>query len=144
MSVPTWKRTENELNLFVEAQEFAVHILKITFNEKIFKKEFKVSITDRLNQLAMDIYLNLWKANHYKLGTSERSSLQKLTLENCVDFLAIWNLGIRAFHLKHRKTEYVVGKLIAIRDTTKKWIKSDIDRLAKNEPPIDIENEAVK
>ena len=67
--------------------------------------------------------------------------LQHLAIENCIDFLAIWNLGIRAFHLKHKKTEYVVGKLLTIRDTTKKWINNDIDRL--KEKSSDIENEAV-
>ena len=141
MSVPTWRRIENELNLFVEAQEFAIHILKITSNEKIFKPIFKESITDRLNQLAIDIYTNLWKANHYKLGTNERRQLQSLSIENCIDFLAILNLGIRAFHLKHKKTDYIVGKLLLIRDTTKKWINNDIDRL--KEKSNDIENEAV-
>ena len=140
MSVPTWKRKPNEMNLFIEAQEFAIHILKITRNQKIFKKEYKVEITDRLNQLAMDIYLNLWKANQYKLNTEERKTLQHLSIENCIDFLAILNLGIRAFHLKHKKTEYIVGKVILIRDTIKKWIKNDIDRLNKSN---DIENEAV-
>lgn len=141
MSVPTWKRKESDLNLFVEAQEFAIHILKITQNEKIFKPIFKTSITDRINQLAIDIYTNLWKANNYKLGVGERRTLQLLVIENCIDFLAIWNLGIRAFHLKSNKTNYVVGKVITIRDTTKKWLKNDIDRLNK---PNDIENEAVK
>ena len=105
MSVPTWKRTENELNLFIEAQELTIHVLKITQNEKIFKPEFKSTITDRLNHLAIDIYTNLWKANHYKLDSKERSALQLLSIENCIDFLAILNLAIRAFHLKHKKTE---------------------------------------
>ena len=141
MSVPTWKRNESDLDLFITAQEFAIHILKITQNEKIFKPLFQVSITDRINQLAIDIYTNLWKANHYKLGSVERGKLQHLAIENCIDFLAIWNLGIRAFHLKHKKTEYVVGKLLTIRDTTKKWINNDIDRL--KEKSSDIENEAV-
>ena len=44
MSVPSWKRKPNEMNLFIEAQEFAIHILKITRNQKIFKKEYKVEI----------------------------------------------------------------------------------------------------
>ena len=58
-SVRSWERKESELNLFVEAQELAIHILKITKNEKIFKPLFKVEITDRITQLATDIYLNL-------------------------------------------------------------------------------------
>jgi len=140
MSVPVWKRKENSLNLFVEAQDFAVHVLKITRNEKIFKPEFKTEITDRITHLGMDIFLNLWKANTYKIGTNERRNLQLKALENCTDFLAIWNLGIRAFHLKHNKTEYVVGKVISIRETTKKWIKNDTNR---HKESTDIENEAV-
>ena len=128
-SVRTWERKEHELNLFVEAQEFSIYMLKATKNEKIFKPLFKTEITDQLNKLSMDIYLNLWKANHYKIGTKERSEHQHLVIENCIDFLAIWNLGIRAFHLKHKKTNYVVGKVVAIRDTTKKWIQNDIERL---------------
>lgn len=138
-NVRSWERKENSLNLFVVAQEFAIYILKTTQNEKIFKPNFKVEITDKITKLAMDIYLNLWKANNYKLGSEERRNYQHLAIENCVDLLAIWNLGIRAFHLKSKKTNYVVGQIIAIRDTTKKWITNDIDRLNK---PNDIENEA--
>ena len=72
MSVQSWKRKPNDLNLFVEAQTFAVYILKITQNENVFLPGFKESITDRINQLGTDIYLNLWKANHHKLGSKER------------------------------------------------------------------------
>ena len=141
-NVPKWKRKPSDLDLFIEAQELAIHILKITQNENIFKPMLQTSITDRLNKLAIDIYTNLWKANHYKIGSEERKTLQLLAIENCIDFLAIWNLGIRAFHLKSKKTNYVVGKIVQIRDTTKKWIKNDIDRL--KEKSNDIENEAVK
>lgn len=128
-SVRSWERKESNLDIFVVAQEFAVYILKTVKNEKIFKPDFKVEITDEITRLAKSIYLNLWKANHYKLGSEERRKLQHLAIENCVDFLAIWNLGIRAFHLKAKKTNYVVGQIIAIRETTKKWINNDIDRL---------------
>ena len=139
-SVRTWERKESDIDLFILAQEFAIHILKITRNEKIFKPEYKTEITDRIIGLSTDIYLNLWKANHYKLGSGERKKLQHLVIENCIDLLSIWNLGIRAFHLKSNKTNYVVGKILAIRDTTKKWINNDIDRL---KIPNDIENETV-
>lgn len=125
----------------MEAQELSIHILQITKNENIFLPKYKVEITDRIANLGMDIFLNLWKANSYKVGTPERKRLQELALENCIDILAIWNLAIRAFHLKHKKTEYVVGKIIAIRDATKKWMKSDIDRLTDGSK--DIENEVV-
>jgi len=140
-SVRTWERNENELNLFVEAQELAIYILKTTQNEKIFKREFKVEITDKIVSLSTNIYLNLWKANNCKLESNERRKYQHLAIMNCVDLLAMWNLGIRAFHLKSKKTKYVVGKVIAIRDTTKKWINNDIDRLKQLN---NIENEAVK
>ena len=140
-SVRTWERNENELNLFVEAQELAIYILKTSKNEKIFKPIYKVEITDKLTTLTTNIYLNLWKANNCKLGSDERRKYQHLAVMNCIDFLAIWNLGIRAFHLKSKKTKYVVGKIIAIRDTTKKWISNDIDRLKQLN---NIENEADK
>ena len=139
-SVRTWERKESDIDLFVLAQEFTVHILKITRNEKIFKPEYKTEITDKLVKLAIDIHNNLWKANHYKLGSEERRRLQHLAVENCIDFLATWNLGIRAFHLRHNKTNFVVSKVIAIKDTTKKWINNDIDRLKQ---PDNIENETV-
>lgn len=140
MSVPVWKRKTNELSLFVDAQEFAIHILKITKNQKIFKIEFKTEITDKLNILAMDIYLNLWKANNIQLTKENhirRKHYQSLALDNITDFFAIWNLAKRAFHLKHKKTEIVIQNLLKIEETAKKWIKNDVIRLNKLN---DIEN----
>lgn len=145
MSVPTWKRPEKtELDLFVEAMEFSLYILKITNNNKIFTEDFQTSITDRLIQLSMDMYLNLWKANNRKLDDEERRRLQYLVLDNCIDFLAIYNLAIRAFHLKNNRTEFIVGKVILIRDTTRKWIKNDINRLKEKSKESDnIESEVI-
>lgn len=40
MSVQTWKRGNNDLKMFVDAQEFAIYFLKITANEEVFKPMF--------------------------------------------------------------------------------------------------------
>jgi len=137
MSVPEWKRTENELNIFIEAKEFCLYFLRITANENVFDPKFKETITDRLNTLALDIYLNLWRANNIRLektSIESRRSLQKLALQNIVDFVALYNLGIRAFHLKSKRTEFIMEKLTKIEDSTKKWISSDTKRLEESEP----------
>lgn len=132
MSVPVWKRNAGTLDLFMLANDFAVHILKITSNENIFIPIFKESITNKINELAISIYTNLWKANITKLSEknyNQRLSFQTKALYDIDDFLAIWNLAIRAFHLKKAKSNYVIEKILMIQEISKKWINSDINRL---------------
>ena len=132
MSVPVWKRNEGTLDLFMLANDFAVHVLRVTSNEKIFLPIFKESITSKINELVINIYTNLWKANLTKLSQenySQRLSFQKKALYDIDDFLAIWNLAIRAFHLRKAKSSYIVEKILTIQEITKKWINSDINRL---------------
>lgn len=132
MSVPKWKRGEGDLSLFIEAQELAIHVLQVTSNENIFTPAFQKTITDKINHLAIDIYLNLWKANHVKLEAEslpERLMFQHLALKEINDFQAIWDLGVRAFHIRHNKTDYIIGKLLKIEEATKKWIRNDASRV---------------
>lgn len=143
MSVPKWKRGDGDLNIFIESQEFAIYIFKITTNENVFLSVFKDTITIPLTNLARDIYLNLWKANNIRLTPNTlatRQSFQKLALQEITDFLALWNLAKRAFHLKHNRIEYAIGKLMAIEEATKKWMKYDI---TKSKVTCDTENNAV-
>ena len=123
------------MNLFEEARNFSIYILKITKNKNVFTEEFQTAITDRLNANAVDLYLNLWKANNTKLSAdtySIRKEYQRKALCNIIDFLSVWDLAIRAFHLKSKRTEYVTGRLVAIEEVIKKWSKSDVERLKKS------------
>lgn len=132
MSVPVWQRGENQLLLFTTARNFSIYILKITSNEKVFLKEFKTSITDRLNQSAMDLYLNVWKAQNIPLkqdSADMRRELQRKALLCITDFIAIWELGAKAFHLRTKRTKYVIGQLIKLDELIRDWIKKDIKEL---------------
>lgn len=92
---------ENERNLQLnacwEARELAMHTIRICTNENIFLPIYKEALTDKLINLSLSIYLNVWSANNVRVTRlnewSRRHTLQKQALLNCESMLALIGLS---------------------------------------------------
>ena len=132
---------ENERNLQLnacwEARELAMHTIRICTNENIFLPIYKEALTDKLINLSLSIYLNVWSANNVRVTRSNewlrRHTLQKQALLSCESMLALIGLSRQVFHLRSKKVNYWSKLLIDIENSIRKWEKSDIKRFSKFE-----------
>lgn len=118
------------------ALDLAQHTLKICANENIFTSEFKPTVTNRITDKAISIYMNAYMANKIRVEKdarkwNERDSRQRAAILHCDELLALINLAKRTFHLRTNKVEYWVKKTISARELLKKWNDSDYERYYK-------------
>lgn len=113
--------------------DLAQHTLRICSNENIFTPEFKPTVTDRITDVAVSIYINTYMANKIYVGKdpkkwNERDSKQRAAIIKCDELLALINLAKRTFHLRTNKVEYWVKKTLSARELLKKWNDADYAR----------------
>ena len=113
--------------------ELALHTIKLCQNEKIFLPEYKETITDRLLDTSMSIYLNAYRANNINASKdvrkwNERDSRQRAAISMCGDLLALINLAKRAFHLRSNKANFWIGKVVSAKKLLIKWNEADYGR----------------
>ena len=101
--------------------------------KKIFLPEYKETITDRLLDTSMSIYLNAYRANNINASKdvrkwNERDSRQRAAISMCGDLLALINLAKRAFHLRSNKVNFWIGKVVSAKKLLIKWNEADYGR----------------
>lgn len=132
---------ENERNLQLnacwEARELAMHTIRICTNENIFLPIYKEALTDKLINMSISIYLNVWSANNVRVtGSNEwsrRHTLQQQALMSCESMLALIGLSRQVFHLRNKKVNYWSKLLINTENSIRKWERSDVKRFSKFE-----------
>lgn len=132
MSVIESRRKESTLLASVKAKELATYTLRITRNKKIFLLEYKEDVSDKIISDAINIFRFIFKANEIRVKDDNdwkrRSSLQKFAIEKCDDMLALIALAKPLFHLKTKRVEYWVGKIVEVRALIEKWHNRDTER----------------
>ena len=133
MSVPKDKRDEGELAVNTVARSICVHILNITGNEKNFPVTQSHYIT-MMQDLAIQIDLDCWKANNILVGDSERYYRDRLELQDkaageCTDMLELINIAKPLFHMNSKRYKYLTTQYAKLRKMIRAWHKSDQGRL---------------
>lgn len=129
MSVPVGKRGKNKNELWLKSVDLVKYTVEITSNTKNFPGRYR-SIVDRINDAAVGVAYNLWKARRAKMQGGDNAK------ENCVDYQnnAINDLDALLFLIElvgdllkrdSRKTTYWANKIIAVKDLTVQWQKAD-------------------
>lgn len=113
------------------ALDLAQHTLKICSNDKIFLPQYKEFLTDRIVNLALDVYSDAYSANRIRVKSRseaiKRNSLQIRAILGCDKLIGLINVARRTFHLRNGKVDYWVRKTIETRDLLKSWNKSNND-----------------
>jgi hypothetical protein len=98
----------------------------------VFKPEYKGAVTVRLEQLATDIYLDLWTANNVRPETRSRyEKRRELQFEAglmCNELLALIQMAQRVFHLETKRVGYWGGQVVRLKGSIREWISSDRKR----------------
>lgn len=132
MSVPEGLRKCGKLNVLIEALDLADYTLEITRNERIFKPEYKEVLTDRITDLTVRIYMNLYQANRIRVTCEKdavrRVSLQRQAFEDCEDLLPLIQIAQKTFHLKLKRIRYWGSKVCSVKSRIESWSNADVER----------------
>lgn len=94
-----------------------------------------MTLTDKINQLAIDIHVEVWTANNVIVKSPEhlkyRRRLQESAAIKCNTLLAMIDLARPIFHLSWRRFEYWSRKVLKVRNLIRAWKKSDAERYKK-------------
>lgn len=132
MSVPEGLRKCGKLKVLVEALDLTDYTLTITANSKVFVPEYKSVLTDKINELVLNIYINLFTANNIvvksEMDARERHQLQMVAITQCNDLLALIQIAQKVFHLKLKRIKYWGSKIISVKSLIKSWARADVER----------------
>ena len=138
-SVLKAKRGETKFDILIKARMLCKYTLEITTNENVFDPRYKTVLTDNIDKLALDIYINLFEANNIDIRKTNpnlkqdyelRRLLVTKAIRNCYNLLALIQLAKPIFHLKSKRIEYWGQMVIDVRDMARKLRSSDKDRTA--------------
>lgn len=138
-SVLKAKRGETKFDILIKARMLCKYTLEITTNENVFDPRYKTVLTDNIDKLALDIYINLFEANNIDIRKTNpnlkqdyelRRLLVTKAIRNCYNLLALIQLAKPIFHLKSKRIEYWGQMVIDVRDMARKLRNSDKDRTA--------------
>lgn len=141
MSVVTGQRNvphtpqNRQLDACVKAKDLVIHTIKICANKNIFLPEYQTSFTDDIIRTAKNIFIYAWTANNIRVNNAddwmERKRLQKRSVIECNNLLALISIAKTLYHLKHKKVTYWVSLTVEARNYIKKWMESDSKRYGK-------------
>ena len=135
MSVPVNKRTVGKLEVCAKAHDLCVYTLVITKNKNIFVPEYQAVLTNKINQLAIDIHSEVWAANNVLVKTQEqlqyRRRLQESAAIKCNVLLSLIDLAWSIFHLSGKRVAFWSKKVIETRNLIRAWRASDAERYKK-------------
>lgn len=132
MSVPEGLRKCGKMKVLIEALDLTDYTLAITANSKVFVPKYQTVLTDKINELVLNMYINLFTANNIvvksEMDMAERQRLQMVALTQCEDLLALIQIAQKVFHLKLKRIKYWGSKIISVKSLIKSWSKADIER----------------
>lgn len=133
MSVPSGKRKESKMEVVIKGRELAAYTLKITSNQNVFNPDYDISVKYKIQNTAMDIFLNIMDANNIKVDDDlynweQRNKLQKQAANLCNTLLNLIFLSQTVYHLRASRIKYWSEMTIYVRNLIRKWNHSDNTR----------------
>ena len=122
-----------QLDALQKAQDLALHTIKITANQNIFRPEYQNALTNDIIRCAKDIYIHAGSANDIRVDGNkerllERLKLQRTAIRECGDMLRLIDLARRLFRLKGNKVRYWSGLTRETAGLLTRWHESDLKR----------------
>lgn len=109
------------------------HTLNCCKNKKFLEDGLNESVTNKITDIATDIYLNAYTANRVRLtaeNVAERDAYQRVAISKCNELIAMLNVAKRVFHLRKGKVENWIRLAIGTRELLNKW--RDANRKVKS------------
>ena len=135
MSVPVNERTHGKLEAYTKAYELCTYTLKITKNKKIFTEEYQETLTDKINETALEIFMLCGSANEEPVRSAgdfqhfqNRVQFQQMAWVRCGDLKRLILLAKPIFHLASKRVVYWTTLTADTRNLIKGWMDADIKR----------------
>lgn len=137
MSVRVNDRSEGDLDVIIKAKELCLHTYRLTHNEKVFPKRYRLSIVKKLQDDALEIVTSLVEANEMypKPGSGDfdktletRLFMMKRAMALCRSLQTQITIAMELFDISAHKTEYWSGLARAVRNQTVGWYNSELKR----------------
>lgn len=116
----------------MQANEMVSHTLTVVKNEKIFLPSDNGAISNRILDMAIQIYCDANEANELNIPKGdkwkERDELQKKAIRRCNRMLGLINIARKRYHIKGRKIKYWCKLVRDTREKIKEWNQGDNKR----------------
>ena len=129
------ERGEGKWDTLTKALQLANYTIQITDNKKVFVTEHQTT-TDKIVELATDIYYKAWIANRIRVGKDaeklkERRRLQNMAIEECERLCCYIQIAKKLFHLRTKRVDYWSGNALTVQAYLKAWRDGDADCFRK-------------
>ena len=133
MSVNAGDRINGKFEVITKSRKLASYTIRICCNEHWFPQQFRNAITDRIVNIATDIFVKCWTANNTRIDDNpdkaqRRSSLQLEAHDSCNELLALVQIAQEVFHLRTNRMKYWGNLIIETRGLIKSWHEKDRKR----------------
>jgi len=126
------ERTSGDYDVLQGAKEVAGYVLRITQNEKYFPKRYRFSVTNKMQEKAMDIVEKLVEAYEIYPNTQteaeERLLRMKVARAEIRSLLTLTEVAAETFGIKASTFEHMTRLLVNLKTHLTAWIRSDLKR----------------
>lgn len=121
---------DNELLVIKKTKELCKHTLIVTSNAKKYPKKYRFSLVDKMQNISLEIYENLFKANRTDIRDfkRERLELQTKAITDCDILLYYIELSYEINLICSKSMEYWSKMVKDIKHMSIAWRKRDRER----------------
>lgn len=127
-------REPGKYDVLQAAKELAGYTLRITSNETHFPKRYRLSVVNKIQDLAIRIVDCLIMANEIYPNSSieldRRLLYQKEARAACRSMMALMEIAADTFRIDAGTLRYWTKQARDVRNHTTAWIKKDLERFA--------------
>lgn len=132
MSVVLSKRGESKLAVITKASELSEYTIRICTNEKSFPKRYRWCITNKIVESAVEINININRANAIYVGDKSdfelRKHYQNKALAEISAMIANMDIAYRVFSVEDKRIVHWTGLIIELQRLVRGWKKADANK----------------
>lgn len=125
------ERSPKEMMVITKAKDLLEHSFNMTANTERFPKKYRFSIGARIENISIEIYENLVRANEYNLADStekaKRLQCQQQSIVLCKLLNTLIELAykIKSIKISSKSVEYWCGLVIEVKRMSAAWRNND-------------------
>lgn len=109
------------MTVFVKIEYLIDYTFQMTDNTKRYGKKYRFTFVDRMQNLVLDIYSKLVKANQLPLNT--RKELQLDAISDMEILLSLIELSLQRGFIEHEQCKIWASKVMDVKNLTGAWLK---------------------
>lgn len=125
------ERSPKEMMVITKAKDLLEHSFNMTANTERFPKKYRFSIGARIENISIEIYENLVRANEYNLADptekAKRLQCQQQSIVLCKLLNTLIELAykIKSIKISSKSVEYWCGLVIEVKRMSAAWRNND-------------------